>query len=123
MEESLKRYLTLGALLIAFAIGACIHNIPSMPTMPGVIVLEAQTLPITKTLVWGDSDVSVTGYSVTLDGTVIGTPTTQSQAVTFTTLGNHTLTVTAVNLFWQTASAPLVVQVQVPTAPNALKIQ
>lgn len=96
---------------------------PGVPMMPGMVIMEAQSLPITKTLSWTDADATITGYSVTLDGVVIGTPTVKSQSVTFTTLGNHTLIVTALNTFGATPSAPLVVVVQLPTAPTALTIQ
>lgn len=120
----MKRYLILAALAVGILIGACIHNIPSMPTGPlGVIVLEAQTLPITKTFAWDDNDTSITNYTVTLDGVVVGNPTTKTQPVTFTTFASHTVSVTATNIWGTSAPFTATVLVQPPTAPSNGRLQ
>lgn len=107
--------------LILAAIFSCTHVGPvTLPT--GTVTLEAQSLPITKTLAW-DASVNATSYTVTLDGTVIGNPVTTSQAFSIPTLGVHTFTVTASNLFGTSASATLTVNVVLPTVPSGLKIQ
>lgn len=41
----MTRYLLLGTLAVGILIGACMHNVPSMPSMPGIAVLEAQSFP------------------------------------------------------------------------------
>lgn len=120
----MKRYLLLAALAVGILIGACIHNIPSMPTgVPGVIVLEAQSLPLTKVYAWDETSTDVLNYTVTLDGVVVGSPTVKQQSVTFTALGPHTITVTATNV-WGT-SGPLTqsVNVQPPSAPSNGRFQ
>lgn len=112
------------ALALLAAVWACAHVIPAPPLF-GTVIVEAQTLPVAKTLTWtanpaGDN---VTNYTVTEDGVVLGNPTTASQAVTFTTLGTHTLTVTATNTFGTSAPATLTVVVQFPATPAGLKLQ
>lgn len=63
-----------------------------VPPMPGVLVVNAQTLPATKTATWTANPAAdqVTKYTVRLDGSVVGSPTGTSQAVTFATGGAHT---------------------------------
>jgi PKD repeat protein len=90
---------------------------------PARLVLSAQTLPVTKTLAWTDADTSITSYTVTLDGAVAGNPTTQSQSVTFTTAGTHTLTVTATNVWGTSAPATLTVDIAVPTVPANMQLR
>lgn len=112
-------------LALACLLWACMHVVPNPIPIPGVIVVEAQTLPIAKTLSWNANPAgdNVTNYTVTEDGTVIGNPTVPSQSVTFTSLGTHTLTVTATNSFGTSAPATLTVVVQLPTTPAGLKLQ
>jgi hypothetical protein len=89
------------------------------------VTVEAQTLPLTKTLAW-DAEAAafnVTNYTVSLDGTVIGNPTGTTQAVTFTTLGTHMLTVTSTNVFGVSGPASLTVNVVAPPPPANLKLQ
>lgn len=93
---------------------------------PGVITLEAQTLPVTKTFAWDDATAvaeGVTNYTVLLDGVVIGSPTVLTQAVTFTTAGTHTLSVSAVNLWGTSPAATLTVNVIVPSKPSNTRLQ
>lgn len=89
------------------------------------VVIRAQSLPVTRTASWDANPApeAVTNYTVTLDGVVVGNPTGTTQAVTFTTAGPHTLTVTATNL-WDTSSpATLNVVVVTPGSPKNPKVQ
>lgn len=92
---------------------------------PGTVVLKAQSLPITKTIAW-DANPSIDGvidYTVRLNGIVVGTPTTTtSQAVTFTTQGPQTITVTARNTWGTGPAGTLNVDVRVPGAPTNIRI-
>ena len=69
-------------LVIVAGLVACVSFWPR----GSVLVIHAQSLPITKTLVWDANPVgdAVTGYTVRLDGIVIGSPTLPSQAFTVT---------------------------------------
>lgn len=92
-----------------------------------VVVLSAQSLPLTRTLAWDAPVVDAThtaadSYIVRLDGTTIGTPTTTTQSVTFQTAGAHTLTVQSVNTWGAGGTATLNVLVLVPAAPGNLRI-
>jgi hypothetical protein len=89
-----------------------------------VFVIHAQSLPITKTLVWDANPVGdgVTGYTVRLDGVVIGNPTLPSQAFTVTTVGAHTLTVVATNTWGSSAPGTLNINVIVPSNPANLRV-
>lgn len=95
------------------------------------IVVRAQTLPVTKALVWTPRPASeaITAYTVTLDG---GTPimvdpmtcaATCTQPVTFTTAAQHTLSLTATNVWGTGPPSTLTVTVIVPGAPTGLRIQ
>ena len=88
-------------------------------------IIEAQSLPITKTLVWDANPASdaVINYTVTLDGATVGNPVGTSQPVTFTTLGAHVLGVTATNLFGTSPMSTLTVNVIIPGSPKNPKIQ
>lgn len=91
---------------------------------PAVVVLHAQTLPITKTLVW-DASVpteQVTNYVVKLDGVTIGSPTSPSQVFTITSPGPHTLSVSAVNPWGSSTDATLAINVVLPSRPNNLRV-
>lgn len=115
-----RRSFAIGLLLVL--VGACLSKtIPTPVPLPGEIVLDAQTLPITKTVAWDDADTLITSYTVTLDGATIGTPTGQTLAVTFATPGVHTIVVTATNLWGSASSQPLQVNVKLPTAPSNLR--
>jgi hypothetical protein len=91
---------------------------------PMVVTVLAQSVPVTKALAWDPNPASegVTNYAVTLDGTIVGSPVAPTQAVTFATVGSHTLTVRAVNAFSQSAASTLVVNVIVPSAPVNLRL-
>ena len=91
----------------------------------GVAILAAQSLPVTKTLAWDANPVAegVLHYTVTMDGVLVGAPTATTQAVTFTTPGAHTLTVSATNQ-WDTGPAStLLVTVVIPTGTVNLRLQ
>jgi len=98
-----------------------------LPTPPNIFVvtLEAQTLPITKTVAW-DANApadAVTNYVVRLDAAIVGSPVGTTQLVTFTSLGTHTITVVAQNLWGVSAPATLVVNVIAPTTPANIRLQ
>jgi hypothetical protein len=90
-----------------------------------IVTLSAQTLPVSKTLVWDANPASdaVTNYRVSVDGTVIGSPTAPSQTITLATAGSHTLTVVAVNAWGDSLPSTLTVNVVVPGKPANLKLQ
>ena len=92
---------------------------------PGVLLVNAQTLPAVKTLSWDPNPVgdAVTNYVVTLDGVTIGSPTVPSQSVTFTTVGAHTITLVAVNVWGSGSPATLAVTVVVPAKPVNMRLQ
>lgn len=112
--------------LVALGLVACSLFVTKPPIpVPGVVTVYAQTLPVTKTLAWDANAAAdaVTNYTVKLDGVVVGTPTTPSQAITFAAVGPHTLTVVAVNVWGVSAPATLTVNVVLPAAPANLRIQ
>ena len=112
---------------ILVALVACSFLFPKPPiVIPGVIVIEAQTLPITKNLAWDQPDEiinSVTSWTVRLDTIVIGSPTTKIQPFTITTLGPHVLTVVANNIWTSSAPTTLNINVVAPSAPTGARIQ
>jgi hypothetical protein len=89
---------SLGVLVAAIIACATIVPPTSIPT-PGVVVIEAQSLPYTLTVTWtASTDTGVTGYNCYLDSALMvanATATTCQFAVT--ALGAHTVKVTAVN--------------------------
>ncbi len=112
--------------LVLYACATVSHPpIPGPIPLPGLLVLEAQTLPLTKTLAWDaeDPSLNVTLYTVSLDGAVVGNPTGTTQSVTFTTQGVHTLSVTATNAFGVSAPATLSVNVLLPAPVKNLRLQ
>lgn len=100
---------------------------PSMPSFPGgVIVLEAQSLPITKTLAWVAPATGVVpdNYVVMQDGVQIGTPTGLTQSITITTPGSHTWTIQSNSTLWGLGgTATLTELVEVPGAPTGAVIR
>jgi len=90
-----------------------------------VVTVEAQSLPVTKTVAWDANPVTdnVTNYVVRLDGVVIGSPTATSMLFTVTTAGAHTLSVTAVNLWAESAPGTLAFNVVVPGRSTNLVIR
>jgi len=100
-------------------------SILSFPFFKKTVKIRAQTLPVTRTAVWDANPVSenVTNYTVTLDGVVVGNPTSTSQSVVFTTAGAHVLTLTATNLWGTSPITTLNINVIVPTSPKNIKIQ
>lgn len=100
------------------------------------ITIEAQTLPITKTLFWNQGDLItafINDFTVQQDTTsqVHVDPTTCQQvspflcstSVTIATLGQHTFTVIAYNAFAQSVPATLTINVVQPGKSSNLKIQ
>jgi hypothetical protein len=121
----MKRYVILFAVLAAIA---CVTLIgpPSPVVIPGVTVtLEAQSLPIARTVVWDANPVTdfVTNYVVRLDGVVIGSPTGTTQPISITSAGPHTVTVVAVNLWGESAPGSFTFNVVVPGQPANLRFQ
>mgnify|MGYP003334732990 CR=1 FL=1 len=112
----MKRWLGLGTVVALVGIWSAGCN----PTQ----VLYAQSLPVTKTLAWDANPASdaVTNYTVRLDGTVIGNPTTPTQAFTINTAGLHTLSVTATNTWGTSQASTLSLNVVVPSAPANLRV-
>lgn len=120
MTKTLKRWFV--TILIVGTM-ACASLFPKAPHMGNMVVtLEAQTLPINKTLGW-NAQANTDSFIVKLDGTQIGTPTGITQAVTITTLGSHTFSVAAVNIWGQSSPTTLTVNVISPNAPAGLNIQ
>ena len=118
-----KRFL---ALLIGVAVlVACTLTWLPMPSDFVVVTLEAQTLPVTKTVAWDANAASdaITNYVVRLDGTTVGSPVGTTQLVTFTSLGTHTITVIAQNLWGVSLPATLVVNVISPSTPANIRMQ
>lgn len=108
-------------LLIAITSTSCVKN-------PFVLKIEAQSLPITKTVNW---DASVTdgghpapdNYIVKLDNVIVGSPTGLTQSVTFTTTGAHTISVLAHSNIWgDSAPGTLNVIVSVPNPVTNIRI-
>jgi hypothetical protein len=119
----MNRRLGLFFVVLAFVAGCLSKTVP-VP-IPGVITLEAQTLPITKTLAWDADPVTdaVTNYTVALDGATVGQPSGTTQAVTFATQGLHTITVTATNVWGVSSPSTLTVNVKLPTTPANAHLQ
>lgn len=115
----MKRLLV--TLLLATVIFACVHKIGPVTLPTGVVVIEAQSLPVTKHFAWNAST-NADDYVATLDGVNIGTTTGLVVPFTITTLGSHTLTVTARNIWGTSAPAQLVVVVQLPSNPGGLAV-
>lgn len=115
-------------ILLLLFIAACAVAVHPPVPLPGVFVLYAQTLPITKTATWNAPIVDAThaaadSYTVRLDGIVVGSPTTTTQAVTFTTNGAHTVTVTATNQWGTSGPLALSVLVAPPNTISGLTLQ
>lgn len=109
------------AIALALILVAC----ASVSKPPLVLTLSAQTLPVTRTLVWTGNAADT--WTVTLDGTVIGSPSVMSQVFTVSTPGTvatpHVLTVTSNNVWGTAVSQPLSFVVVLPTVASNLKIQ
>jgi hypothetical protein len=126
----LKRLKSLSTLIACLLVGSACAWLFNRPPL-GVITISAQTLPITKTVAWDPSPdpcgasapCPVINYTVTLDTAVVGSPTTTTQVVNFTTVGLHTIRVTATNLWGTSSPATLTVNVIVPNAPANTRIQ
>lgn len=101
---------------------ACSVLGPKPPVLPGIITIYAQTLPITKTLVW-DVTPNADSYIVTQDAVQIGTPTVTTQSVTIASVGSHTFTVAAKNIWGTSTATALTVNVVLPTVPTGLGIR
>lgn len=94
---------------------------------PTLVVIHAQSLPVTKTVSWDASIVDAThsapaNYVVKLDGVTIGSPTSLSQPFTISTPGAHALALTAVNTWGTSAPSTLNFTVSVPNLPTSLQI-
>jgi nitrous oxide reductase accessory protein NosL len=121
-----KKLLAIVAVWLVVASCSMLFHKPT--PIPFVVTIEAQTLPINKTLLWDAPVVDAThgpatSYIVTQDKVQIGTPTVTQQAVTITTLGTHTFTVAGVNSFGTGAVGTLVVNVVIPGTPTNMRMQ
>jgi hypothetical protein len=114
----------IAAVTIALVIAAACVSLwrPGAPGMGGVVTLEAQTLPISRTLAW-DAGANADSYIVTQDGTPIGTPVGLTQPISIATLGSHTFSVVSVNLWGQSAPATLTVNVVSPGQSGNIRIR
>jgi hypothetical protein len=117
-----KGAITVGIILLILT---GISLLPKPPSISGVIVVHAQSLPKNVTLAWDANPVSdgVTNYVVRLDGVIVGSPTGTTQACVITTAGLHVFAVRAVNLWAESPDATLTVNVVVPNKPTGLKLQ
>jgi hypothetical protein len=119
----MQRSLIVVAMLFVFV--ACASFWPKPPALSGVVTIEAQTLPIARTVAWDANAASeaVTNYVVRLDGVVIGSPTGTTQAISITTLGVHVVAVRAVNVWGESVDATLTINVVAPSKPAGLRLQ
>ena len=115
MRRVIAGVLILGALIFA----------SSYLGKKGYVTIHAQTLPAVRTLTWNPNPVgdAVINYTVQLDGATIGNPTVTQQAVTFNTVGTHTLSVSATNAWGTGPAATLIVNVVVPGTPQNLQLK
>lgn len=113
----MKKKFILLTIVLAIACSVAIRN--------GMVTIRAQSLPVTRTLAWDANAASdnVINYTVTLDSVGIGNPTGTTQSVVFTTIGVHTLTVTATNSFGTSLPATLSVNVIIPGRPANPRLQ
>lgn len=100
----------------------------SCSSISPIIRIEAQSLPVSKLLLWDagpvDSMHSVAdSYEVFLDGASIGSPSATSQPFTITTLGSHTLSVVVKGTWGSSAPSVLNFIVSVPSQATNLKIK
>ena len=96
------------------------------PSNSGLFVtIEAQSLPIARTVLWDANATSdaITNYVVRLDNTIVGSPVGTSQPITITTLGTHTVSVVAVNLWGTSAPTTLTINVVAPAQVVNLRLQ
>ena len=86
---------------------------------------QAQSLPVTRTVEWDASPAAdnTIDYTVTFDGVVVGTTANTSLPVTFSSLGAHTLTVTARNVWGTGPAGVLNVVVSAPGAATGIRIR
>lgn len=91
-------------------------------------VVAAQAPGTSGTLLWNPNPAAemVTSYTVTLNGTFVGTTAGTSQAILFTTTGTQTLTVTATNAAGPGPTATLVYTLVPPlprpTMPTGVRV-
>jgi len=120
----MKYRLTLLA-LVAGVLAAC----ALVTHRPFVVTIHAQSLPVTKALAWDASVVDATHsapltYDVRLDGVLVATVPagTLSQNITYTTVGAHSLSVTAINTWGNSPATTLAVNVSVPNPASNLRV-
>ena len=92
----------------------------------GIVVIHAQSLPITKTVAWDPNPAAdnVTQYNLGLDAgprTAILAPVTTGTVI-FTTTGLHTIRLNAQNMWGMSPDATLTVNVIVPATPSGLRL-
>ncbi len=92
----------------------------------GILVVHAQSLPLTKTVTWDANPPSdaVTSYSLWVDTgavTIVLAPLTTG-SVTFTSAGIHVVHATATNIWGTSPEATLTVNILVPSKPTNLRL-
>lgn len=123
---------TILAVLAAAALAAC-----AIFTVPGGLVLEAQSVPFVARAQWDPPAAAdgVVSYSVTLDGAapIVVAPVVDPACscvqtpISIPTFGSHTVTVTSTNLLLSTdpasgqqSSAPAVITFSLNRSPSAV---
>ena len=123
IDKTYRQLLTLAFGLAIIGLIACAIFPPSNSGL--FVTIEAQSLPIARTVLWDANAASdaITNYVVRLDNTIVGSPTGTSQPITITTLGTHTVSVTAVNLWGVSAPTTLTINVVAPAQVVNLRLQ
>jgi hypothetical protein len=121
---------------IAIALFAC-GSKPVLPIpFPGVVTLNAQSVPISLLVNWTYANVPAgaplpgTTFTVTLDGATVATASGDTERSPFSatisvpTLGAHTIAVTTSNIYGTTpASNSLAINVVLPPAAQNITVQ
>lgn len=120
----MKRFLVC---LLALFVASCallFKGGPKVPPILGIVVLEAQSFPISRTLQWNANPAAdaVINYIATMNSTTLGSPTTTSVPFTVNALGVLNFAVTARNDWGTGPAGTLVVEVRLPGAPGGMRI-
>ncbi len=125
------------ACLLLLGVLACATMVPTPPSvpLPGVVTIEAQTLPYTIKLAWDNNPAAdnITNYNLIVDGVTTSISTTLCSntgcftQTDLTALGVHQISVTATNQFGTSpvsgcVSCSMTINLQAPLAPKNLRI-
>ena len=80
------------------------------------------TFPYAATVTW-DAVPGAASYAVTLNGAVVGTPTTPTLGVAIPAAGTHTIGVTAVSPFERSPEGTLTFEIVAVGKPGNIKIR